>query len=300
MDRILADIKNLKIQGAREVAKAGLEYVSRKAKSFSAADKERFQAMLLKEINRVIKVRPTEPMLVNSLAKVAVAFERADVRTPSAMKLFTTTMCAKQKETIDSMLRRIAVNGAREIADGDAIITHCHSHDLMAAFAEARRQKRNFSAIVTETRPLYQGLKTARELLKMGVPVTYCEDSAMACAMKGATKAMVGCDVILPDGSIINKIGTFPLALTAKEFGRPFIVLGETLKMAEQAEIEQRPPQEVVNPAKLPGAKIINPAFDITPGHMVTAIITEKGTLLPGHLGTPRPSSDPGAALRRL
>lgn len=286
MHSILADMKSLKIQGAKEVAKAGLEYISKAIKLATAKDKESMQRLLVKEINRVIKVRPTEPMLVNSLAKVAVAFVKADIKDPNAMKRFIVALCSKQRAEIDAMLRRTAVAGAKEIDEEDVIITHCHSNSVMAAFAEAKRRKRGFTVIVTETRPLYQGLKTARELLRMGIPVVYCEDSAMAYAMKDATKVIVGCDAILHDGSIVNKIGTFPLAITAKEFGRPFIVIGETLKMTEQVEIEQRPASEVVDPTKLPGARIINPAFDITPASLVTAIITERGRLTPGQAET--------------
>ncbi|MFH1294910.1 MAG: ribose 1,5-bisphosphate isomerase, partial [Candidatus Aenigmatarchaeota archaeon] len=193
-------------------------------------------------------------------------------------------MCSSQRENIESMLRRIAVNGSHEIEDGDVIMTHCHSHDVMAIFAEAKRMKKEFTVIVTETRPLYQGTKTASELLKMGIKTKYGEDSIMAYSMKETTKVLVGCDAILHDGSIVNKIGTFPMALVAKEFGRPFFVAGETLKMTEHVEIEFRPRVEVIDPKELPGAEIINPAFDITPGNLVTAIITERGKLLPGQM----------------
>ncbi|MFH1294498.1 MAG: hypothetical protein ABIH90_00975, partial [Candidatus Aenigmatarchaeota archaeon] len=184
MGSILSDIKNLRIQGAREVAKAGLEYVSRASKTFKGTDKEDFQQELLKEINRVIKIRPTEPMLINSLAAVAVDFEKAEIRTQTAMKRLIADMCSSQRENIESMLRRIAVNGAHEIENGDVIMTHCHSHDVMAIFAEAKRMKKDFTVIVTETRPMYQGTKTASELLKMGIKTKYGEDSIMAYSMK--------------------------------------------------------------------------------------------------------------------
>lgn len=284
MDKLLSDIKTMKIQGAREVAKAGLDYVSKKAKNFNADNKEKFQKLLLEEINRVIKIRPTEPMLINSLARIAVEFEKADIKGVPAMKSFVAQRCSNQRSEIQSMLRAIAVNGAKEIDDGDVIMTHCHSHDVMAIFAEAKRQKKDFKVIVTETRPLYQGLKTAKELLKMGVRIKYGEDSIMAHCMKETTKILVGCDAILHDGSIANKIGTFPIAIVAKEFDRPFLVAGETLKMTEHVQIEQRPLKEVIDPKKLLGAEIINPAFDITPGNLVTAIITERGKLLPSQL----------------
>jgi len=279
MDKILGDMKRLRIQGARNVAKAGLDYV---AKSMQwCADKDGAQRQLLESINRVMNVRPTEPMLLNSLAKVAVAFSKDRSKTPLAMRRAIASACARQRTEIDVAARRVAIRGAMAVADGDVIITHCHSSTLMEALAEARRRKKRFSVIVTETQPLMQGVKTAKETRRLGVPVTYCEDAAMAYAMRTATKAMVGCDAILPDGSVVNKIGTYLLALAAKDFGRPFIVLGETLKMAEAVEIEQRPASEVVDPRSVRGAKIINPAFDVTPARLVTVIITEKGRMEP-------------------
>ncbi|HJW97041.1 MAG TPA: ribose 1,5-bisphosphate isomerase, partial [archaeon] len=99
--------------------------------------------------------------------------------------------------------------------------------------------------------------------------------------MKKCTKVLVGCDAILPDGSIVNKIGTLPMAIVAKAFGKPFIVAGLTSKLTHRVEIEERDPKEVEDPANLKGAKIINPAFDITPADYVDFIITEKGIVKP-------------------
>jgi len=283
MDRILTDIKRLKVQGARNVAKAGLDFVERSMRSYDGRSKDETQKQLLEAINRVIGIRPTEPMLFNALSRVAVGFDKATVRTPSAAKRLIASLCARQRREIDAAARRVAVNGAAEIHNGDVIMTHCHSSTLMEAFAEAKRKKRAFSVIATETQPLLQGVKTSKELLKMGIPVIYCEDSAMAYAMTNATKAMSGCDAILPDGSVVNKIGTYLMALAAQEFGKPFIVLGETLKMTDSVEIEQRRPSEIVNPRRVRGASIINPAFDITPARLVTAIFTERGRIVPGY-----------------
>lgn len=281
MDKILADIKSMKIQGAREVAKAGLDYVAKRMKESKTVSKEGLQKELLKEINRVIKVRPTEPMLVNSLAKIAVGFEKVDLRTATGMKKFISEMCAKQREEINQMLRRIAVNGAREIEEGDVIMTHCHSHNVIAVFVEAKRQKKDFKVIVTETRPLYQGIITARELLKAKIPITYCVDSGVGYFMRQATKVLIGFDALLPGGSITSKIGTLPIAITAFRFGKPFCAVGETLKFAPSVEIEHRNPNEIITPQKILGAKVVNPAFDLTPAEFISMIITEKGVVKP-------------------
>ena len=99
--------------------------------------------------------------------------------------------------------------------------------------------------------------------------------------MGSADKVMLGCDAILPDGSIVNKIGTFPMAMVAMQFARPVYVLGETLKYVKRVEIEERDPAEVIDPKKLKGARIINPAFDVTPAEYIHVLITEKGLMSP-------------------
>ena len=164
---------------------------------------------------------------------------------------------------------------------------HCHSHDVVAILLEAKKQGKRFDVIVTETEPRRQGELTARDLLKAGIKVTYCVDSAIGYVMKSADRVLVGCDAILADGSIVNKIGTFPIAIVAQRFGVPFYVAGETLKFDTQTiagipeKIEQRDPKEVIDPKKIRGAKIINPAFDVTPADYVHSLITEKGIMKP-------------------
>ena len=103
--------------------------------------------------------------------------------------------------------------------------------------------------------------------------------------MKRATKVLVGFDALLIDGSLVNKIGTLPIAIVAKRFGRPFLAAGESLKITKDVpDIEQRDPEELINPKQLPGAKIVNPAFDLTPAEYVTKIITEKGVFRPDEI----------------
>ena len=106
--------------------------------------------------------------------------------------------------------------------------------------------------------------------------------------MKQATKMIVGADAILADGSVVNKIGTYAMALLAKQFQTPVFVAVETLKfdpvtvMGAAEPIEQRMPDEIVDPQEIKKARILNPAYDVTPAELIDALITEKGIMRPG------------------
>jgi ribose 1,5-bisphosphate isomerase len=184
-------------------------------------------------------------------------------------------------------VQKIAVIGAGSISEGDTVMTHCHSEHVAAIFKEAKNQKKNFTVIVTETEPMRQGLKTAKDLLEARIPVTYCVDSAIGFLMKKVDKVIVGCDAILADGSIVNKIGSLPLAIVANRFNVPFFVAGESMKFDRQTvagvpePLEQRSPSEIIGAADLRGAQVINPAFDVVPADLVTALITEMGVMKP-------------------
>ena len=279
--RIIRDIKSVSIQGAREVAKAGLRAAEITAKKSRAKTAKAFVSELEKIAIKVSRTRPTEPGLKYMLSQILLkvkGFETEDVKKlkSSALRIIDDLL-----DELESELERIAENGAKLIKSGDVVMTHCHSHSVVAIFRKAKAQGKKFKVIVTETRPLYQGIKTAKDLLSSKIPVIYCEDSAIGHFMKIVTKVLVGCDAILPNGAVVNKIGTFPMALVAKHFGRGVYVAGGTIKITPEIRIEFREAEEIIAPNKLPGAKIINPAFDVTPPEFIDQIITEKGSVRP-------------------
>ena len=140
----------------------------------------------------------------------------------------TAKQANKYMDELKLMVDEIAEKGAGEINDGDVVLTHCHSGHVMEILKRAKRKGKKFEVIVTETRPRDQGVLSAKELLGAGIKVTYCVDSAFGFVMKRVTRMLVGCDAILADGSVVNKIGTFPMALVAKRFNVPVLVAGGT------------------------------------------------------------------------
>jgi ribose 1,5-bisphosphate isomerase len=285
--KIFSDIKRLKIQGARAVAQAAVNVIELTIKTSRAKN----GTALVKEVERVglnlSKIRPTEPALRNAVTKIVTKMDEVRDRPIDVVKKVGLKAAADYKTMLISSQQAIAEIGSGLIKDGDTILTHCHSSAVLAIFRRAAQQGKKFTIVVTETRPLYQGLITANEALRAKIKVIYCTDSAIGWFMKKVDKVIVGCDAILADGSIVNKIGTLPIAIVAEKFGVPVYVAGGAYKFDPQTilgvsePIEQRPAKEIVDPKKIKGAKIVNPAFDIVPAEFIRALITEKGIVKP-------------------
>jgi methylthioribose-1-phosphate isomerase len=194
--------------------------------------------------------------------------------------------------------RHLSQLGAELIQDGFIILTHCNAGHLATAgygtalgvIRAAREQGKKISVFVTETRPLLQGARlTAWELMREDIPVTLITDSMAGYFMKQERIdcVIVGADRIAANGDVANKIGTYTLAVLAKENSIPFYVaapsstIDMSLASGDKIPIEERDPRELTHIQGVPiapeGITAANPAFDITPHDYVSAIITEKG-----------------------
>lgn len=198
--------------------------------------------------------------------------------------------------------KMIGKHGSKLIDDGDVILTHCNTGSLATAgygtalgvIRAAWEEGKNIKVIATETRPLLQGARlTIWELIKDGIPVTLITDNMVGYIMSKhiVTKVIVGADRILLDGHVINKIGTYTIAVLAHKHNIPFYVAAPTSTIdpkttIDNVVIEERHPDEVrtilgkmyITVKDVP---VLNPAFDITPPELVSAIITEKGIVKP-------------------
>jgi methylthioribose-1-phosphate isomerase len=196
--------------------------------------------------------------------------------------------------------RAIGKNGSALIEDGDIILTHCNAGELatvefgtaLGIIRAAWEQGKKIKVFADETRPLLQGARlTAYELKRDGIPVTLITDNMAGYVMSKAlvNKVIVGADRIVQD-AVVNKIGTFPVAVLAHEHGIPFYVAApkSTFDLTHKASdviIEERKPEEVTHIGSCQiapdGIKVMNPAFDITPLKYVSAIICESQVYYP-------------------
>jgi len=191
----------------------------------------------------------------------------------------------------------IGNHGAPLIQPGNGILTHCNAGSLAVsrlgtATAPMYVQHSNgvpFKVYADETRPLYQGARlTAWELDRVGIDVTLiCDNMAATTMASGAIDlVIVGTDRVAHNGDVVNKIGTLNVAILCKHFGIPFYVacpsstFDPDTQSGSLVPIEQRAPSEVLGDHAA-DVQVINPAFDITPAHLVTGIITEKGITTP-------------------
>jgi methylthioribose-1-phosphate isomerase len=210
-----------------------------------------------------------------------------------------------------AMCRRIGEHGAALIADGADVLTHCNTGALatggigtaLAAIYVAVEQGKRVHVFSDETRPLLQGSRlTAWELERAGIPVTVLVDSAAASLMRDGRIALciVGADRIAANGDVANKVGTLPLAIAARYHGVPFYVaapsstVDASTSTGEEILIEQRGADEIGSPFGAQTAPanvdVYNPAFDITPAELITAIITDLGIHRPPFSFAARPS----------
>jgi len=198
--------------------------------------------------------------------------------------------------------KRIGAHGAVLIQDGDHILTHCNAGALatvdygtaLGVVRAAHDQGKRIHVWVDETRPFLQGARlTAWELLQAGIPATLITDNMAGHFMsRGKVDiVLVGADRIAANGDVANKIGTYSLAVLAKENGIPFYSVAPTstvdLSIANGADIpiEQRDPREVTHIQGMlitaEGVQAAHPAFDVTPHRYITGIVTETGIIYP-------------------
>jgi translation initiation factor 2B subunit (eIF-2B alpha/beta/delta family) len=251
-NQIYNNIKNLKIQGATNVAKWGLK-----------ALEQEFNANSIKKIK---SARPTEPCLIN-----AINFAKEnDVRTAYSY--------------LHNMQKRVLLIGAIFIKNKKnlkTVFTHCHSSTVTKSLIEAKNHKKKFSVSNTETRPLYQGRRTALELAKEKIKVNHYIDSAADQAIKKSNIILLGADMILPDGSVYNKIGSYAISELAKKHKTPLYILTNSWKYSKkELKIEQRTSKEIWE-TKVENIKIHNPAFEKIPAENIKGIISELGVLTP-------------------
>ncbi len=301
VERLAEAIKRLEIRGAPAIGVAAALGVAMAAYNAEGAPQN-----VLREAEKAIEVlsrtRPTAYNLFWALNRMKKTLEA--VKDSSVQEIREAVLAEAlriQAEDIEANIR-MGEYGAELLEDGDRILTHCNTGALATAgygtalgvIRTAWRQGKKISVIATETRPLLQGARlTAWELKREGIPFKLITDNAVGyiIANNMVDKAIVGADRILLTGHVANKIGTYMIAVLAGRHGKQFYVAAPTSTIDPTSEpggfkIELRSPDEVTTVmGRLriapEGTEALNPAFDVTPPELVTAIITEKGVAKP-------------------
>lgn len=298
-ERVAEAIERMEIRGAPAIGVAAAFGVALAASSFKGLDINLFKSFLMKVIERFSRTRPTAVNLFWALdrLKSLIASYIGDV---DGLRELLIREALKIYEEDIEVNKLIGYYGSKLIDDGDVILTHCNAGALATAgygtalgvIRSAWYSGKKIKVIATETRPVLQGARlTVWELIKEGIPVTLITDNMVGYLMsKGmVSKAIVGADRILRTGHVINKIGTYTIAVVALRHGIPFYVAAPTStidlkKRVDEVVIEERDPNEVRYVLgklliTVPNVDVLNPSFDITPPELITAIITEKGVI---------------------
>jgi methylthioribose-1-phosphate isomerase len=295
-DVVLA-IKEMRVRGAPAIGVAAAYGIALGASGIKTANKDEFLAQLHQVMQTFAASRPTAVNLfqaIKRMKKAAMGDDVAEIKN----SLVNEAKRIHQEEV--TATRQLSQLGAGLIRDGFTLLTHCNAGPLATAgygtalgvIKAAKDQGKKVSVFATETRPLLQGARlTTWELRQEGIPVTLITDSMAGYFMqqRKIDCVIVGADRIAANGDVANKIGTYTLAVLAKESEIPFYVAAPTstidlsLSSGGKIPIEERSPEEVTHIRGIPiapdGIKAANPAFDVTPHIYITAIITEKGII---------------------
>ncbi len=288
VEQVGAAIKTMKVRGAPLIGVVGAFGLVLSVKKIKTRDLAEARTQLRQWADLLIRTRPTGVNLRWAVERVFNASAKAE-EVSSLSEILSKEAVAIFNSELDAA-RNIGKYGAPLLEDGDTVLTHCNAGALatvgygtsLAVVRAAVEQGKRISVISTETRPLLQGSRlTAFELAHDKIPVKIIVDGAVAQMMaRGMVdKILVGADRILKTGHVTNKIGTLPIALSAKFYGVPFYVAApvSTVDMATDPSmvvIEERNQREVLYVAGRRvaprGVEALNPAFDITPPELVT------------------------------
>jgi len=300
-------ISSLKVRGAPALGIAGAFGVVLGIQNSSTTDFPTFARELEEVIDYLGSSRPTAVNLFWALRRMRDCAEKNQDREIPQVKgaLEREALQIMEEDRIRS--RQMAKKGASLLKDGDRVLTHCNAGALATAdygtalgvIYRAKEEGKKVTVYADETRPLLQGARlTTWELLQGGVEVTLiCDNMAGDLMQRGKIdKVLVGADRVAANGDVANKIGTYTMAVLAKENQIPFYVVCPISSIDLQTlsgsmiPIEERDSREVTHFAGKRvaphGVKVHNPAFDITPAYYITAIVTERQIFRPPYKET--------------
>ncbi|TWT00479.1 S-methyl-5-thioribose-1-phosphate isomerase [Planomicrobium sp. CPCC 101079] len=293
-------ILKLKVRGAPAIGITAAYGLAIAAQRHETESLEAFHHYVRKDAAYLAESRPTAVNLVWALERLLGAVQQA--KTVGDAKAILIDEAVKIHQEDEESCRSIGEYALSLLEGQTKVMTICNAGSIatakygtaLAPFHLGSERGKTFEVFACETRPVFQGSRlTVWELQQSGVDVTLITDSMAAHTIgaKGIEAIIVGADRIAANGDTANKIGTLNLALLAAAYQIPFYVAAPvstfdlSIENGKNITIEERHPDEITHIGGEPiapiGTKVFNPAFDVTPGHLITAIITEKGIIHP-------------------
>jgi len=299
---VIRAIEKMVIRGAPAIGVATAMGLALGAASIRTNNYEAFNKHFMKIAEELSKTRPTAVNLKWAVERMLSLVKSLEGRSVSEIKKMLRMESEKILNEDISINKGIGKNGQVLIPKKARILTHCNAGALatggygtaLGVIRSAHEAGKKVEVLANETRPWLQGLRlTSFELMEDKIPVHVIVDNAAGSFMRRKMVDLVitGADRIAANGDVANKIGTYQVAVLAKENNIPFYVAAPlssidiSIKEGDMIPVEERGPEEITHLGNRligpPGVKAFNPAFDITPARYVTAIITEKGIIKP-------------------
>ncbi|MGI5897859.1 MAG: translation initiation factor eIF-2B [Candidatus Dojkabacteria bacterium] len=294
IEKIYNDIQKLNIQGATNVCISTFEGMKLYLKITKESDPKVVKEEFFRIGSDLAHARENEPLARNGVTFVKYFFEKEFTVLPSlnSMKQRLDALCDQYLDMVESSKRELIDIGTNNLYNFDKILTHCHSSTAVSLIKSLGKGDRQFEVVCTETRPLFQGRKTAKSLLEARIKTTMIADSAAESFVigRGSSKVeavLIGCDEIISGGHAINKIGSWGIAMAAHYAGIPLYVVTPLLKLDEESDktvkIEVRESKELWKDAPK-GLVMYNPAFEIIDNMLIAGYVTEIGIIKPQDL----------------
>ena len=295
-------IRTMVIRGAPAIGAAAAFGMARAGVQIQAQTRDDLLRDLDAAARLLAAARPTAVNLAWALRRMWRVATDEDLATVDQVRVALIEEAQRIADEDVEINRRMAEHGATLVRDGDTILHHCNTGALAAVdwgtalgvIFMAHEQGKRVHVLVDETRPRLQGAAlTAWELMQRGVDMTLIADIAAGYFLQSGrvNLVLVGADRVAANGDVANKIGTYKLAVVARENAVPFYPVVPTstvdldLSSGQDIPIEMRDPREVTHIADRPiapaGVKVANPAFDVTPHRYLSGIVTEEGIVRP-------------------
>jgi translation initiation factor eIF-2B subunit delta len=276
--RRLREVVEDRARGASELARLALDFLAEYARSCPSDD----VGELLEELGRFSRelgaARPSMVAVENLVGRWRGALSEAQGRSLEQTRALLVSRAESLREGSERAVESAAANAAELFDPDTTVLTHSLSSTVHAVFR--RVAGRRVRVVFTESRPGLEGHRLAEYLAKLGIPAQLISEAQMGQFVSQAQVALTGADAVLADGSVVNKVGTYLLALAAREHRVPFYVCYESFKRTrrtvEALELEEMDPAELGCPV-LPGISARNVYFDITPANLVSRWIDETG-----------------------
>lgn len=277
-EQFIADIKENRQQGASELGRLAVSRLEEFAMRAPNRSLEILQSDLFALATALRQARPSMSVIRNLIDQWQLPLQQNHYDTTKQL----CTAAKLQSDKVIDLSRQATLDVAKHacslIQTGHTIMTHSYGSTVSQIFSQLAGQE--VSAIITESQPGCEGARLARELSALKLPALYITDAEMGLFVDKADLVLIGADTLLADGSVVNKAGTYLLALAALDRSIPLYVCAESFKQSElkesQVELESMAVDEIAL-TPLPGVQPQNIYFDITPARLISGWVNEQG-----------------------